>query len=132
MNQVFDSSALIAYFRDEVGAEEVENILREPGNRNLVHASNLCEVYYDLHFLSEQTAEAALVTVASLGVVVRDDLDCDFWKTAGKHKASLHRISLADCYCLTLAQREDAVIITSDHDFDKAAEQGLCRVRFIR
>lgn len=132
MNLIFDSSALIAYFRKEPGGSDVRDLLYDPGNRNLVHASNLCEVYYDLHFFSEQTAEAALVTVASLGVIVREDLDLDFWKQAGKHKASLHRISLADCYCLTLAQREDAVVITSDHDFDKVAEQGLCRVRFIR
>lgn len=133
MKQVIDSSALLAYFRDEEGSEEVENVLREPGKINLAHASNLCEVYYDLlHFFGEETAEAALVAIASFGVIERDDLDRDFWKKAGRHKAAMHRISLADCYCLTLAQREDALIITTDHDFYAVAEQGLCHVRFIR
>lgn len=133
MNLVLDSSALIAYIREEPGGPDVRDLLHDPGNRILVHASNLCEMYYDL--LSdhdEETAEAVVNAILSLGVILREDLDRAFWKQAGDHKASLHRISLADCYCLTLGQRENAVIVSSDHDFDKVADLGLCPVRFIR
>jgi len=133
MNLVLDSSAFIAYFRKEPGGHLVRDILFDPGNQIIAHAANLCEVYYDLlSDLPERTAEAALVVVTAFGVIERNDLDRDFWKQAGKHKAALHRISLADCFCLVLAQREDAAIVTADHDFDKVAEQNLCRVRFIR
>lgn len=133
MNLTLDSSALIAYFRKEPGGSDVRDLLCDPGNRILIHASNLCEVYYDLlRDFAESTAEAAVNTVLSLGVILREDLDRDFWKQAGKHKAYMRRISLADCYCLALAQREDAEIVTADHDFDKVADQGLSPVRFIR
>ena len=133
MNLTLDSSALIAYFRREPGGSDVRDLLFDPANRIVIHASNLCEVYYDLlRDFDEEMAEAAVSTVLSLGAILREDLDRDFWKQAGKHKASLRRISLADCYCLTLAQREDAEVVTADHDFDKVADQGLCTVRFIR
>jgi PIN domain nuclease of toxin-antitoxin system len=47
MTTVLDSHALIAFLRDEPGAEVVQSLLdRNPGS-NYVHALNLCEVYYD-------------------------------------------------------------------------------------
>lgn len=133
MKLAIDSSAFIAYFRKEPGGHLVRDILLDPENELMAHAANLCEVYYDLvSDFPEDAAEAGLALIADFGVLERNDLDRDFWKQAGRHKAALRRVSLADCLCLTLAQREGAVIITSDHDFDKVAEQGLCRVRFIR
>ena len=45
-------------------------------------------------------------------------MDLDFWKAAGKLKAP-GRISLADCFAITLAVREEAVLMTSDrHEFE--------------
>lgn len=133
MNYVLDSSALIAFFRDEDGADEVENLLRDAGITKLVHSVNLCELYYDLlsdH--NEQVAEHAIETVLSLDVVAREDMDSEFWRRVGRHKATLHRVSLADCFCLSLAQRERATVLTSDGEFRKVARRGLCPVKFMR
>lgn len=42
-------------------------------------------------------------------------------------------IPLADCFVVALANRLDADAMTADHpDFDPIAENGICRVTFIR
>ena len=47
MNTVFDASALIAFLRDESGAEAVQTMLQRDTGSKYVHTLNLCEVYYD-------------------------------------------------------------------------------------
>ncbi len=49
MIYILDSSALIALFRDEKGADIVEQIVLDERNACSAHAINLCEVYYDFH-----------------------------------------------------------------------------------
>jgi PIN domain nuclease of toxin-antitoxin system len=133
MKLVLDSSAIIAYFRKEPGGHIVRDILFGPQHELMAHAANLCKVYYDLLAdFTEDEVDNALAMMAAFGVTERRDLDTGFWKQAGKHKAAFRRISFADCLCLALAQREKATILTADHDFDPAAQQGLCRVQFIR
>jgi PIN domain nuclease of toxin-antitoxin system len=53
MSAVIDASALIAFLRDEPGADAVENVLDLP-ETCYVHALNLCEVYYDFWRASNQ------------------------------------------------------------------------------
>lgn len=42
MSAVFDASALIAFLRDEPGAEAVQELLERNTASNYVHALNLC------------------------------------------------------------------------------------------
>ena len=49
MNIILDACAVIAFFRDETGAENVENLLFNSDNYCLIHTINLCEVYYDFY-----------------------------------------------------------------------------------
>ena len=58
MSAFIDVSALIAFLRDEPGADPVENVLNVPQNC-YVHALNLCEVYYDFCRASNQNAAEA-------------------------------------------------------------------------
>ncbi len=44
---VLDSNVMIAYLRDEEGAEVVEGLLLDPSSSFFAHGINLCEVYYD-------------------------------------------------------------------------------------
>lgn len=132
MSLVMDSSALIGFLTEEPGADVVEELLRDGGNSNYVHAVNLCEVYYE--FLREggyEAAEQAVETLLSLGLVVCEDMDPSLWRNIGAYKV-LFSMSLADCFCLALAGRESAQIVTSDHEFDEIANQSICPVRFIR
>jgi uncharacterized protein with PIN domain len=47
MNVVLDASAMIAFLRDEPGAEVVTNHMWRSQHHVFAHALNLCELYYD-------------------------------------------------------------------------------------
>jgi PIN domain nuclease of toxin-antitoxin system len=76
MIYIHDASALIAYLRNEPGAQGIADVLLEQDSRHFVHAVNLCEVYYNAIRASGQVdAETALTELASLSLVTRHDLD---------------------------------------------------------
>jgi PIN domain nuclease of toxin-antitoxin system len=129
-----DACALIAYLRREPGAEVVHHALVDPANTCLVHAVNMCEVFYDfLRASDRQTADEAVRDLLRVGFQLRRDMSMDFWKESGVLKTGGVRISLADCFCVALARRENAVVLTSDHhEFDRVVTAGLCTVQFIR
>ncbi len=134
MNYVLDASALIAFLRDEQGAEVVEALLLDPENDCFAHALNLCEVFYGFHRdAGEVAAQTAIGSLRAAGVIPRADLDDAFWQEAGRLKSTFRRVSLADCLCIALARRQGAELVTSDHhEFDALAPLGLCTIRFIR
>lgn len=127
---VFDACALLAYFRNEPGADAVQELLWDC--IGCVHVVNLCEVYYVLlRETTEDEAQAIVDDIASTGIHFHDWIDTAFWRQVGRYKAVLP-MSLADCFCLTLATQEGAAIVTSDHEFDVVAQRGICPVTFIR
>lgn len=132
MTFVLDACAIIAFLRDEEGAELVENMLME--NECLIHAINLCEVYYDFfRSAGEEQAKQALMDLESIGLNNREDMDYALWQTAGVFKATIKRISLADCFAMALSKRLNAELITTDHhEFDPIANKGICSIRFVR
>ncbi len=124
---------MIAYLKDEDGAEVVERYLA--GDEECIaHVVNLCEVYYE--YLRDEDEEAATSVIEDLkgdGLEVRDDLDEPFWREVGRLKATPVRISLADCFLIALSNRTAARVVSSDHhELDAVAEQGICEVEFIR
>jgi len=131
---VLDACALIAYLRGERVAEAVRDLLVGEAQECFSHAVNLCEVFYEfLRVAGEQTATEALADLEFVGLVFREDVDASFWEQAARYKASLRRVSLADCFALALATRENAALVTSDHaEFDAVAEKEICTVQFIR
>ena len=133
MTQVLDACAIIAFLRGEPGAEVVRQCLTVQPPRCVVHALNLCEVFYDFLKRSDEDAAAlAVATVRSIGVIVREDMDDAFWRQAGRYKAQ-YRVPLPDAFALSLADRFDAEIVTSDRrDFERIAQAGACRAVFIR
>jgi len=134
VNFVIDASSLIAFLRHEPGAEIVWQILRDKTNICYVHVVNLCEVFYDFRRqYGEDTAQQTIELFLSLGLITRDDIDFDFWQQVGRYKSDLRRISLADCFCMALAQRIEGSVVTADHhEFNAVADQGIVSVRFIR
>jgi predicted nucleic acid-binding protein len=131
---VLDASAMIAYLRGEPGADVVESALSGDGEPCVAHAINLCEVYYKFVRVSgEAVATSAIQDLKDTGLIVRIDLDEAFWHDVGRHKATIGSIPLADCFVVTLANRLDTEVVTADHpDFDRIADEGICRVTFIR
>jgi PIN domain nuclease of toxin-antitoxin system len=124
---------MIAFLTGEAGADVVENALLEQGSQCMTHAINLCEVYYDFHRAGGATAaDDAIVDMRTLGLVERDDLDEPFWKEAGRLKAQ-GKISLADCFAITLTNRIGGTLLTSDHhELDVVAAAAICSITFIR
>lgn len=133
MIYVFDASAIIAWLRNEAGADVVDKAIRDIDSQCLAHAINLCEVYYDAHRNGgEAYAETVISDLAALGIVERNDFDQTFWKEVGKLKAG-GGISLADCFGITLANRAGGSLLTSDHhEMDSVAAAGVCSITFIR
>jgi PIN domain nuclease of toxin-antitoxin system len=132
MTFVLDACAIIALLKNESGAEIVDRLLLE--QTCMAHSVNLCEVYYDfLKAENENVAQKAINDLEKYGLIFREDMDQEFWKEVGSYKAGIKRVSLADCFAIALANREQAVLVTSDHhEFDHISEQGICQVMFIR
>lgn len=127
---VLDACALIAFLRQEDGADVVADVLQGQGNRCLAHAINLCEVYYDMvRRTDEATAAQILADVDESYLSVEQAL----WQRAGRLKADVRRISLADCFALALADLHGGTLLTSDrHEFGPLAASGAFRIQFIR
>jgi len=134
MNLTMDAGALIAFLKREIGADGVEALLLDEDNLCSVHALNMCEVYYDFYREhGESGAEAAIDALLSTGIQMREDMDRNLCREAGRLKANQRRISLADCFCAALANKMGAEVVTADHhEFDALAANAVCRVRFIR
>ena len=135
MRYVLDACAIIALIRKEDGCIQVRQALEVEENVCFVHALNLCEVYYDcLRCYGATQTENLLANLNDAGLIIREDMDSDFWKAAGALKTR-GRISLADCFAVALAEREDAWLLTSDHhEFDPLlATPGFpAKVQFFR
>ena len=133
MTYVLDAGAVIAYLNGEPGADATEDILTEPGSLCYRTVHNLCEIYYIYYRRGgESTAEETVKDVARAGIHRRDDIDERFWKLAGSLKAR-HPLALPDGFCLALAMRIGATLVTTDHaEFDPLMSAGYCPIQFIR
>ena len=101
---VFDACALVAFAYDEAGGDLLETILASEANTCFVHSLNFCEFYYQTYRRSsKQDAVMMVEEFLDLGVVLRDDMDPEFWQDAGELKAIHKRVSLADCCAIALA-----------------------------
>lgn len=134
MIYILDASAMIAFLRDERGADVVAEVLLDPDSQCHAHALNLCEVFYDFHRASGlRDAKQAIADLSRAGVIEDASLASVTWQAAGILKANLRRVSLADCFAIELTQRMNGVVLTADHhEFDVLAAQSLCRISFIR
>ncbi|HEX8189225.1 MAG TPA: type II toxin-antitoxin system VapC family toxin [Pyrinomonadaceae bacterium] len=133
MIYVLDACAMLAYLRNEAGANVVESALLDTNSQCLAHAINLCEVYYIFHRDNgEGDADGAVRDLKSVGVIERNDFDEAFWKEVGKLKAG-GGISIPDCFAITLSRQVGGTVLTSDHkEFDPVAAAGICSITFIR
>ena len=117
--KVLDSYALIAYFRDEPGAEAVENLLVAAERKDQrLHMTdvNYAEVKYAILKRDGAAAWAAAAKVLP-------GLPIDFHPThraladtAATFKAQ-YRMSLADAFAAALAKEKKAELVTGDPEF---------------
>ncbi len=117
--KVLDSFALIAYFRDEPGAETMENLLVSAGRKDhpvLMTDVNYAEVKYSI--LKKDGADAWAEVAKIL-----PGLPIDFHSTnraladiAADFKARF-KMSLADAFAAALARENKAELVTGDMEF---------------
>ncbi len=120
---VLDASALMTFFEDRPGGDEVEELLLKAGEVNwplLMSVVNWGEVYYSVwRAHGEKAAESKLQDIAQLPVVVVE-ADTELTKQAASLKAQ-HNLPYADCFAAALAHARKAALITSDKDFERVA-----------
>ena len=124
--KVLDSFALIAYFRDEAGAETVEDLMVTAGEKdNPLHMTdvNYAEVKYSI--VKKDGAKAWEEAAKIL-----QGLPIDFHSTtremadiAADFKARF-KMSLADAFAAALAKEKKAELVTGDPEF-KAVEKEI-------
>ncbi len=133
MIHILDASAMLAYLKSEPGGDVVNALLQNPAESCYAHIINLCEVYYDfIRQSDEKMAREVIKDLFSDGIIERKDTSRRFWFRVGQLKAR-GRISLADCFCIALAQELSGQVVTSDHkEFDPLVPLDLCPIRFIR
>jgi ribonuclease VapC len=130
--KVLDSFALIAYLRDEPGAETVEEMLISAGKRDTpLHMTdvNYAEVKYSILKKDGSKAWAEVEKILP-------GLPIDFHSTtraladtAADFKAGF-KMSLADAFAAALAKEEKAELVTGDPEF-KALEKEI-KIHWLR
>ena len=124
--KVLDSFALIAYFRDEPGAETVEQLLVTASKKdNPLHMTdvNYAEVKYSI--LKKDGAEAW-----EQAAKILEGLPIEFHPTnraladSAADFKSRFKLSLADAFAAALAKERKAELVTGDPEF-KAVEKEI-------
>lgn len=130
---VFDSSALLAWYFEEVGQEFVEELLMDADTPKYLHAVNAAEIIskigqrFDigraLNFIAE---------IEQMGIETRHDTDAAFIADVGAVKAD-HIVALGDCFGVALSRRLGADFVTADRgEMGKIKAAGVCGVTFVR
>ena len=130
---VIDACALIAYLRKEKGGDKLRALLKDSYNRFFMHSVNVGEVYYDsLRVSGKETARELFGDIAKLPINVIWTLDILFIELVGKYKTSF-RVSYADSFVLSLAERGGGIVISTDHhEFDAIENAGVLAFYWLR
>ena len=98
-----DACAVIAYLRQEPGAEVLKELIEHPSTFLTMHVCNLGEVYYD--FFRDDgigAAQTAWANTLTLPLELRRDADDIFIQRVGVTKVT-ERVSFADAFALALS-----------------------------
>ena len=124
---------MIVYLRKGQAGMGFLRARTDTGSICMAHGNKLVRSIYEFHRKSDEgAATAAISDLYMVGLVERNDFDEAFWKDAGRLKAQ-GKISLADCFAITLTNRVGGMLLTSDHhELDRIAAAGFCSITFIR
>ena len=121
--KVLDSYALMAFFEDRAGADEVRSLIlkAEEGNvRLLMCIVNLGEVWYSIaRSNSESVADDYIREVEGIAIEIVD-IDWQLTRRAAEFKTT-RNLSYGDSFAVALAKSRKAELVTGDAAF-KALE----------
>ena len=116
MTGILDACALIAWLKEEPGADVVDDLLdqAEEGKTDLIISIiNLVEIYYGFMKNSgEDKAREIIQTVRETAVKVIDTTDGAVFEEVARLKSTLKNFSLADAFGLATASVYGGAFIT--------------------
>jgi predicted nucleic acid-binding protein len=120
-NYVLDANAVLDLVDVGPGAPRVKEIIRDTFHERcltMISVLNWGEVFY--HLWQERGEEKARRTMGNLSRLPLDLVPVDLPQVlkAGEIKA-VHKIPYVDCIAAGLAEVRQAVLVTSDRDFEK-------------
>ncbi len=117
---VLDANAVLDFVEDGPGAARVEQLFRDARHSTplLMSVINWGEVYY--HSWQQRGQEFARKTIGDLTQFPIELVAVDVSQSlqAGEIKAR-HKVPYVDCLAAALAISREAVLVTSDRDFEK-------------
>ncbi len=130
---VLDSYALLAFFRDECGADAVEKLLNEAAEDKhelYITTVNVGEVYY-MSCRKDNVAKANQVWEAMKKFPLHFvEVDMDLSLAAAKIKAN-HKLSFADAFAAALTIQKKATLVSGDSEFDNLKGEANFKVKYI-
>lgn len=119
-NYVLDSFAMLAFFRNEEGAEKVAQLLHDAANGKYelyMSVINAGEVFY-ISYRKDGAAKADIAWKALLKFPIHMfEANIDFTLAAARLKAK-YSLSYADAFAAALTIKRKATLITGDKEFD--------------
>jgi predicted nucleic acid-binding protein len=130
---VFDTHALITFFRKETKYEMIKNLLVKVANNELesfMCSVNVGELYYMM--IRKGNTGMANDAVAALKLFPIHFTDADFTHCleAAALKAK-YKLSYADAFAAALAIKKDAELITGDPEFKALISEKNFKLKFI-
>ncbi len=132
--RVLDSYALLSFFQDGAGAEQVEKLLARAelgGPKLLLSVVHWGEVYYTtMRRVSQRAAEEKAREIATLPIeLVPINTDLEIVRQAAIYKAT-RRLAYADAFAAALAKMREAELVTGDTDFEQV--DGEIKILWLR
>ena len=124
--KVLDSWALLAFFKGEAAADDVETLVHKATAekaRLLLCVVNWGEVYYGMWRAGGQAAADDVAADLSRMPIELVEADVHLAKQAATYKAT-HKMSYADAFAAALAKIKNAELVTGDREF-KALEKEI-------
>lgn len=130
---VFDSHALISFFRKEPAYETVRDLLVKVANNELesfMSSINVGEIYYMLVRKGNiKIAEAAIISLKQFPIHFIDP-DFNMCMNAAELKAKFS-FSYADAFAAALTSSKKATLITGDKEFEALSGEKGFKVKYI-
>ncbi|MDE1190748.1 MAG: type II toxin-antitoxin system VapC family toxin [Arachidicoccus sp.] len=132
-NYVLDSYALLSFFRNEEGADKVQQLLKDAtANKHTLYISciNAGEVYYmTVRKDSKDKAEFVWKAMQQFPIKIID-IEMEFVANAAKLKAH-YSISYADAFAAALTIKTKATLVTGDDEFLSLSKEPGFKVKFL-
>ena len=130
---VLDTFAIVAFFRNEKGGDEIEKLLLQAldAKEDLYMCSyNTGEVYYSIWRKNgKEIADECLKKLLQFDITIIEP-DLQLTVEAAIIKAT-HKLSFADAHAAALALHLNAILITGDKEFENLKDIKKFKVKYL-